>query len=80
MGDETDKFSNLYFLIQYRRKDDGIRWINMAAFDGALAAERYFKSQDTDANCRWEYQMLDLENGTTTRQCIPQERGEQSNG
>lgn len=66
--DSAEVFDGLKFLIQYRRKDDGIHWHNMAAFDGVLAAERFFRQQDTDEACPWEYQLVDLENGTTTRQ------------
>lgn len=63
-----EKFTGLKFLIQYRLKDDGVRWHNMAAFDGALAAEGYFKQQCSDEYWPWEYQLVDLEEGTTTRQ------------
>lgn len=75
MSDEPSKFDGLTFLVQYRRKDDGTRWHNMAAFDGELAAERYFKTQSSDEDWPWEYQLVDLENSTTTRQC-PQETGQ----
>lgn len=56
-----DQFDGLKFLIQYRRKDDGIRWHNMAAFDGVLAAERFFNQQDKTEECLWEYRLVDLE-------------------
>lgn len=72
MSDIEDKFSNLYYLIQYRRRDDGIRWINMAAFDTSLSAERYFEMQRCDDDWPWEYQLVDLESGVVTRQNSPQ--------
>jgi hypothetical protein len=75
MDDEPSKFDGLHFLIQYRRKDNGVRWHNMAAFDGTLAAERYFTSQSCDEAWPWEYQMIDIESGHVTRQ-LPQERAE----
>jgi hypothetical protein len=65
MSDEpNDLFDGLKFLIQYRRKDDGVRWHNMAAFDGVLAAGRFFKAQDADDACPWEYRLKDIEAST----------------
>jgi len=71
MSDE-DEFSGLHFLIQYRRKDDGVRWGNMAAFDVMGPAEIYLAQQRCDEDWPWEYQMVDLETGLCTRQ-TPQE-------
>lgn len=68
MNEPEYKFAGLTFLIQYRRKDTGVRWHNMASFDGELAAMRYFQQQDRDNACPWEYRMVDIENGTMTAQ------------
>jgi hypothetical protein len=69
---DADKFSGLKFLIQYRRRDDGVRWHNMAAFDVMGPAEKYFAQQRRDEDWPWEYQMVDLETGLCTHQS-PQE-------
>lgn len=68
---DIEQFSGLKFLIQYRRKLDGVRWTNMAAFDGILAGERYLEQQRRDEGWPWEYRMLDIESGTITRQHSP---------
>jgi hypothetical protein len=68
MSEGEDGFSNLYFLIQYRRKDDGVRWINMAAFDVRGPAEKYFAEQSRDEEWPWEYRFFDLENNTCIQQ------------
>jgi hypothetical protein len=78
--DDEDKFSGLKFLIQYRRKLDGVVWGNMAAFDGFLAGERYLGQQRRDEDWPWEYRMLDIESGTVTPQPSPQATTEPSNG
>jgi hypothetical protein len=65
---EFGTFDGLKFLIQYRRKDDGVRWHNMAAFDGELAAKRFFGQQDTDESCPWEYSLYDIEENCRTSQ------------
>lgn len=72
---DHDIFDGLKFLIQYRRKDDGVRWHNMAAFDGILAAERFFKQQSTDADCPWEYSLFDIEENRRTSQVAPADGG-----
>lgn len=61
------EFLNLYFFIQYRRKDDGGHWINMAAFDVRGPAEKYFKEQSCDEDWPWEYQLVDLESGVIAK-------------
>lgn len=62
MSDAADKFSNLYFVLQYMSKDGGGRWINMAAFDTLGPAEQYFREQNHDPDWRWKYRLMDLEN------------------
>lgn len=70
MSDDADKFDGLKFLIQYRRKDDGVRWNNMAAFDVRGPAETYFEKQGGHG-IPWEYQLVDLESGECRRQPPP---------
>jgi hypothetical protein len=63
VSDEHDTFHGLKFLIQYRRNDDGVRWHNMAAFDVAGAAERFFAKQKENNDIEdwpWEYRLVDL--------------------
>jgi hypothetical protein len=69
---EPETFAGLKFLIQYRRKDDGVRWHNMAGFDVQGPAEKYLKQQSLDEGWPWEYSLLDLESGQRHHQC-PQE-------
>lgn len=68
--DKEPTFAGLRFLIQYRDKDIGIAWHNMAAYDAVLAAERYFEKLKLSESEKlpWEYRLVDLEEGTTTRQ------------
>lgn len=68
--DEDTTFAGLKFLIQYRDKETGIKWHNMAAYDVALAAEKYFEKlkRSESENLPWEYQLVDIDEGTTTRQ------------
>lgn len=66
--DENGTFYGLKFLIQYRRKDDGVRWHNMAAFDVGGPAEKYFNEQSRDEDWPWEYQLVNLESGASTQQ------------
>ncbi len=56
--DELLSTNCLPFVVQYRRKDGGIRWADMAAFDLLGPAERY---RDTCAgdNVPWEYRVDD---------------------
>jgi hypothetical protein len=76
---EPETFDGLKFLIQYRRKDDGVRWHNMAGFDVVGPAEKYFAQQSRDEDWPWEYSLLDLETGLRTSQC-PQASEEPTNG
>jgi hypothetical protein len=57
----AETFDGLKFLIQYRRRDDGVRWYNMAAFDVAGPAEKYFAQQSNDDDWPWEYRLIDLD-------------------
>lgn len=66
MNDEG-RFTGLNFLIQYRRKDEAV-WHNMAAFDVPGPAEKYFGDQWRGERCPWEYQLVNLEDGTITQQ------------
>lgn len=59
---EDSPFYGLNYLIQYRRKDECV-WHNMAAFDGELAAERYFTKQGGD-DSPWEYRMVEVPEGS----------------
>lgn len=63
----TDHFEGLKFVIQYRRRDFGHGWKNMAAFDVEGPATKYLTdlSKDNDG-CPWVYRMLELETGKTT--------------
>lgn len=77
---EDTTFAGLKFLIQYRDKENGIHWHNMAAYDVVLAAERYFEKLklSESENLPWEYRLVDLENGTTTRQLSTDNKGDPS--
>lgn len=57
-GKDASPFEGLTALVQYRRKDDGVTWHNMAAFDFFGPAERYRDKQDPEAP--WEYRAVDL--------------------
>jgi len=54
---KADELDGLNFLVQYRRKDDGTRWNNMAAFDRQTIAENYAKKCEGD-NVPWEYRAI----------------------
>ena len=64
---------DLKFVIQYRsRRPLGHGWKNMAAFDVAGPAEKYFDEQRYNDDWPWEYRLVDLHtNSITTR--TPQE-------
>lgn len=48
----------LPFVVQYRRKDEGIFWVDMAAFDVPGVAERY-RDKCAEGDVPWEYQIVD---------------------
>lgn len=60
--DELEKA--LPFVVQYRRTDAGVRWIDMAAFDTEGPAERYCQAC-AETTLHWEYRNTrrDLEGG-----------------
>lgn len=47
---------DLPFVVQYRRKDDGVCWTNMAAFDTEGPAERYCR-ECAGEDRPWEYRV-----------------------
>ena len=51
--------SGLKAVVQYRRKEEGIAWMTMAAFDSESMAEKYAK-ECTGENRPWEYQAVIL--------------------
>lgn len=57
-GKDASPFEGLTALVQYRRKDVGFAWRNMAAFDSFGIAERYRDNMDAEAP--WEYRAVDL--------------------
>jgi hypothetical protein len=58
---ERNILDGMVAAVQYRRKDDGIAWITMAAFDVRGAADAYHGLQrNDDVNCPWEYRVVDL--------------------
>lgn len=50
--------NSLPFVVQYRRKDDGIHWVDMAAYDQQSVAERY-RDKCAGDNVPWEYRVDD---------------------
>ena len=50
--------NSLPYVVQYRRKDDGIHWIDMAAYDVLSVAERY-RDECAGDNVPWEYRVDD---------------------
>lgn len=58
IDDDTSPFKGLNALVQYRQKENGIVWHNMAAFDSMGIAERYRDKQG--ASAPWEYRAVDL--------------------
>jgi hypothetical protein len=60
MDTRDDLLTGLNFVVQYRRHpDSGVYdpWHTMAAFDGQLAAERYYEKQSSDT---WIYRLVEL--------------------
>jgi hypothetical protein len=53
-------FDGLKFVMQYRRRDDGVAWRAMAAFDVEGAAEHYF-AKHSSPDGPWEYRLFDVE-------------------
>lgn len=51
--------TTLPHVVQYRRRADGIKWIDMAAFDVKGPAEWYLGLQGGE-NSPWEYRLVDL--------------------
>ena len=50
----------LKYAIQYRRKDDGIVWHTMAAFDVQGPAEWYYELQRKEPDRPYEYRLIEL--------------------
>jgi len=48
----------LPFVVQYRRKDDGIKWVDMAAYDSLTIAENY-RDKCSCHNMPWEYRVIE---------------------
>lgn len=46
----------LPFVVQYRRTDSGVRWVDMAAFDVEGPAERYCQAC-AETTLHWEYRV-----------------------
>jgi len=55
----NDLFVGLVAVVQYRRKDDGIKWHAMAAFDSRSIADKYAISC-SDEERPWEYRVVDV--------------------
>jgi len=56
---EAPIFSGLVAVVQYRRKDDGIAWHTIAAFDQRGVAERYADNCGK-GDMPWEYRVVDV--------------------
>jgi len=52
----TRMTNSLPYVVQYRRKVDGIYWDDMAAFDVLSVAESY-RDKCADDNSPWEYKV-----------------------
>lgn len=58
MGRERKLTNSLPFVVQYRRKDMGVYWDDMAAFDQERIAKNYCHQCAGD-NIPWEYRVDD---------------------
>lgn len=52
-------FEGLVAVVRYRRKDDGIRWHTMAAFDSKSIADKYAAECSSDDR-PWEYDAINV--------------------
>lgn len=52
-----DALKGLRYAVQYRRKNEGVAWVTMAAFDVEGAADSYFRRQESEF---WEYRMIEI--------------------
>lgn len=52
-------YYGLKALVQYRRKETGIRWVNMAAFDSMHMAEKY-AIECSNSDRPWEYRAVEV--------------------
>lgn len=57
---EIDRFDGLVAVVQYRRKEDGIFWHNMAAFDSLGVAEHYCAELTKNQMRPWEYRAIEV--------------------
>lgn len=54
-----NQFEGLTAIVRYRRKEDGVKWHNMAAFDVRSIADKY-AADCSKADSPWEYEVVDV--------------------
>ena len=54
------ELDGLRYVVQYRKKADGIKWLPMAAFDVVGAAESYYEKQRGEDDWPWEYRLIEI--------------------
>lgn len=57
---KNEIFNGLKAVVQYRRKDEGIQWRTMAAFDSRTMADKYVADCSRDGDRPWEYRAVDV--------------------